>query len=72
MSGFKFWAKQEMRELKAFREAGARILAGTDASNPYTLVGFGMIDELELYVKAGLSAFVSPRPSRTGTQPIER
>jgi imidazolonepropionase-like amidohydrolase len=35
--------------------AGVRLLAGTDAPNPYVFPGFGLHEELELFVQAGLS-----------------
>ena len=34
---------------------GVRLLAGTDAPNPYVFPGFSLHDELELFVEAGLS-----------------
>jgi imidazolonepropionase-like amidohydrolase len=34
---------------------GVRLLAGTDAPNPYVFPGFGLHEELELLVEAGLS-----------------
>lgn len=37
--------------------AGVRLLAGTDAPNPYVFPGFGLHEELELLVQAGLSPF---------------
>lgn len=39
----------------AMHKAGVRILAGTDNANPFVLPGFGLHDELELLVRAGLS-----------------
>lgn len=36
-------------------DRGVPILAGTDAPNPWTLPGFGIHDELELLVEAGLT-----------------
>ena len=35
--------------------AGVRILAGTDTPNPFVYPGFSLHDELELFVRAGLS-----------------
>ena len=35
--------------------SGVDILAGTDTLNPYILPGFSLHDELELFVKAGLT-----------------
>ncbi len=37
------------------RRAGVRFIAGSDAGNPYCFHGFGLHDELELLVKAGLT-----------------
>lgn len=44
-----------MRLVKAFKEAGVPIVAGTDAGNPGVVWGFSLHDEIELLVKAGLS-----------------
>jgi imidazolonepropionase-like amidohydrolase len=41
--------------VKAFKEAGVPIVAGTDAGNPGVVWGFSLHDELELLVKAGLT-----------------
>lgn len=55
------WAKRRelIRKEKALagkmQRAGVPILAGTDDSNPYSFVGFGLHDELALLVDAGLS-----------------
>jgi imidazolonepropionase-like amidohydrolase len=43
------------RLVKAFKEAGVPIVAGTDAGNPGVIWGFSLHDEIELLVKAGLS-----------------
>lgn len=45
-------ANETLRRLKA---AGVPILAGTDSSNPGTAHGVGLLRELELLVKAGLT-----------------
>ncbi len=37
--------------------AGVPILAGTDNNNPYVVPGFALHDELELFVRAGLTPF---------------
>jgi cytosine/adenosine deaminase-related metal-dependent hydrolase len=39
----------------AMQRAGIRLLAGSDAPNPYIFPGFSLHDELELLVRAGLS-----------------
>lgn len=41
--------------VKAFREAGVPIVAGTDAGSSGVIWGFSLHDELELLVKAGLT-----------------
>lgn len=57
--------EEDLRQVKAFHDAGARILAGTDAPNPWAFVGFGMVDELELYVEAGLSTYAALKTATT-------
>ena len=37
--------------------AGVPILAGTDNNNPYVVPGFALHDELELFVRAGMTPF---------------
>jgi imidazolonepropionase-like amidohydrolase len=55
------WAKRRelIRRDKALvakmQRAGVNVLAGTDDSNPYSFVGFGLHDELALLVDGGLS-----------------
>ena len=44
------------RLVKAFNKAGVPIVAGTDALNPGVVPGFSLHDEIELLVKAGLTA----------------
>lgn len=44
-----------LRILRALHEAGAGILAGTDAPNPGVVTGFAMVDEIEYLAEAGLS-----------------
>lgn len=41
--------------VKAFKEAGVPIVAGTDAGSSGVILGFSLHDELELLVKAGLT-----------------
>jgi imidazolonepropionase-like amidohydrolase len=51
------WRRVFARQLELvglMQRAGVPLLAGTDASNPYALPGFGIHDELELLVRAGL------------------
>jgi hypothetical protein len=48
---------QKMMQVTAMMyRAGVRLLAGTDTGQPYVLPGFGLHDELELMVSAGLPA----------------
>ena len=42
---------------RAFREAGAGILLGSDAAAPYTVPGFASHDELRLLIEAGLTPY---------------
>ena len=46
--GARLQLEEDLRHVKAFHDAGARILAGTDAPNPWASVGFSVVDELEL------------------------
>ena len=41
--------------VKAFKEAGVPIVAGTDAGTSGVVWGFSLHDEIELLVKAGLT-----------------
>ena len=41
--------------IDAAERAGVPILAGTDNNNPYVVPGFALHDELELFVRAGLT-----------------
>ncbi len=63
---FKAWtakdfeqSKQEfemkLKIINLIHQAGIPILAGTDFPNPHCYIGFGLHDELEWLVKAGLS-----------------
>lgn len=45
----------KMKITKMIYDAGIPILAGTDFPNPHCYIGFGLHDELELLVKAGLT-----------------
>jgi hypothetical protein len=54
-SGRKTLAAQ-MRIIRAMKEAGVGLLAGTDASNePYVFAGASVHDEMALFVEAGLT-----------------
>ncbi|HKE00502.1 MAG TPA: amidohydrolase family protein [Planctomycetota bacterium] len=46
---------------KALRDAGARLILGTDTGNPYVVSGFAVHQELRLLVGAGLTPFEALR-----------
>ncbi len=48
---------QDLARVAALRRAGAPMLAGTDAPNPFVVPGFSLHDELELLVRAGLTPY---------------
>jgi imidazolonepropionase-like amidohydrolase len=47
--------------VKGFRDAGVRLLAGTDALNPCVVPGFSLHDELRNLVAAGLTPYEAMR-----------
>jgi lysophospholipase L1-like esterase len=47
--------EQQLVVVGAMRRAGVGLLAGTNVFNPYSFPGFGLHDELALFVQAGLS-----------------
>jgi imidazolonepropionase-like amidohydrolase len=47
--------------VRALRDAGARLLLGTDETNPFIVAGFSVHDELALFVEAGLSPYEALR-----------
>jgi imidazolonepropionase-like amidohydrolase len=51
------WASRRavLRGVKAVRDAGVTIVAGTDTNNPFVFPGFSIHHELELMVEAGLT-----------------
>jgi imidazolonepropionase-like amidohydrolase len=51
------WASRRamLQALKAARDAGVTIVAGTDTNNPFVFPGYSMHHELELMVEAGLT-----------------
>ena len=57
--------ESRLRIVRALHEAGAPLLLGTDANNPFVVPGFAVARELGLYVKAGLSPYAA---LRTGTR----
>ncbi|MGH8211246.1 MAG: amidohydrolase family protein, partial [Steroidobacteraceae bacterium] len=50
---------KKLEMVRAMERAGVGILAGSDMGNPYVFPGFGLHDELELLVKAGLTPMQS-------------
>ncbi len=52
------WVRQgrsnRRKLLRALHEAGARLLVGTDTPNPFVVPGFSVIEELEIFVEAGI------------------
>src|SRR4030095_13756293 len=55
----RFWAFFRLLQkiTKSFRDAGVRLLAGTDAMNPSVVPGFSLHDELQELVAAGLTPY---------------
>ena len=51
----------QMRMTRALRDAGARLLLGTDTSNPFVVAGFSAHQELALLVEAGLTPYEALR-----------
>ncbi len=48
---------QDLEMVKILHRAKVKILAGTDTPNPYVYTGFSLHEELELYVRSGMSPF---------------
>ncbi len=57
--------EHELAQVKAFHDAGARLLAGTDAPNPFVYVGSSLVEELELFVRAGLTSYEALQTATT-------
>ena len=59
----RFRAQYQLLEktVKGFRDAGVRLLAGTDALNPCVVPGFSLHDELRNLVAAGLTPYEALR-----------
>ena len=60
------------RALRRLREAGVRILAGTDAPNPGTTFGASLHGELELLVQAGLRPIEALRAATSASADVFR
>jgi len=63
-----FFGRYAMLErlTKAFRDAGVRLLVGTDAMNPSVVPGFSVHDELRDLVHAGLTPYEALRAATAG------
>ncbi len=53
--------EHSLKQFKAFHDAGVRILAGTDALNPFVNLGFSVVQELQFFVEAGLTPYEALR-----------
>ena len=51
----------QMLMTRTLRDSGAKILLGTDTSNPFVIAGFAAHEELALLVKAGLTPYEALR-----------
>ena len=49
--------------MRALRDAGGGLIAGTDMGNPFVLAGFALHEELAYLVAAGLTPFEALRAS---------
>jgi imidazolonepropionase-like amidohydrolase len=49
--------EEDLRRVKALADAGAPLMAGTDAPNPYVVHGFAIHEELAAMVEAGLTPY---------------
>lgn len=48
---------RELAFVKALHDGGAHLLAGTDSPNPFVIAGFSLLEELDLFVEAGLTPY---------------
>ncbi len=55
-----------LERVRALNRAGALLLAGTDAPNPFVVHGFAEHEELELLVRAGLTPYEALAAATTG------
>ena len=58
-----------MQQIPRQQAAGVQLLAGTDLTVPFTYAGFSVHDEMELFVKAGLSPLQALQTATT--HPVE-
>jgi imidazolonepropionase-like amidohydrolase len=47
--------RQRLALVKALRDSGAGVLAGSDTPNPFVVPGLSLIEEIRLFVEAGLT-----------------
>jgi imidazolonepropionase-like amidohydrolase len=57
LEAMQIFFEPKLATVNALRDAGARLLAGTDAPNPFVLHGFSLHEELAFFVEAGLSPY---------------
>jgi imidazolonepropionase-like amidohydrolase len=62
---YRAYFAKELDAVRKMHAAGVNLLAGSDSANPYTYPGFGLHDELELLVKAGLTPLQALRLATT-------
>jgi hypothetical protein len=56
-----------LRVVQALHQAGAPLLPGTDNVDPFLIPGFSLIDELRLFVQAGLSPYEALHTATAGS-----
>ena len=49
--------EEYVADAKVFLDFGGKLLAGTDAQNPFVVFGFSLHDELELLAQSGISCY---------------
>lgn len=61
LKNFQAFFESDLNLVRTLHEAGAPIMAGTDAPNPFVFPGFSLYEELDLMVRAGLSPYEAIR-----------
>ncbi len=59
-------AQKQGALVRALHREGARLLVGTDSGNPGVVPGFAVIDEIALFVEAGVPAWDALRAATSG------
>ena len=49
--------EEYIADVKVFLDHGGKLLAGTDAQNPFIVFGFSLHDELEILAQSGISCY---------------